>query len=310
MTSLRISTQGQIGHDRVNELWSQMQALPEKEFAARKAAGQMPYHGTSISDLGFTHYRADFERLSALLPGQQLVHAEVSPGFLSVTDEEIDEFVNSDGLDVPIKPFARDLVVFADEQYMEAFGEPLWKSMGDGQTVAEWWVLRPGCSKVWYHAVRFIRLYQILRVSDGPLWMMDVDALFNRSPKELFASIGDKDCAFRIRPGRLEPWNQFSAGIVGATKNALPYFKAIAQYLTHTKDRWFWGIDQFAMYAAYQHVQPSISFLDDKVFNLNCDPDGVVWILGGGDKFKMLEGHEFDPSTPQGRYAEKFRSYQ
>ena len=46
---------------------------------------------------------------------------------------------------------------------------------------------------------------------------MDVDALFWRDPRALYEALGADDVAMRIRPGRLEPWNQFNACIVGAS---------------------------------------------------------------------------------------------
>lgn len=304
MTARSVSTQGQIGHERVN--FAQiLESLRDREFEARRQAGQMPHHGASIEELGFTHLRKEFDALNALMGGR-LTLEQVPGDFLGITDEEINDAWGYDGGRL-IAPDT--IMLMCDEKYHEAFCKPLLASMPEDAHLAYPLIMQGG-DRTTYHAVRFILFYQFLKRARGALWMMDVDALFNRSPGELFASIGDKDCAFRIRPGRIEPWNQFSAGIVGSTKNALPYFKAIAQYLTATKDRWFWGIDQFAMYAAYQHVKPSISFLDDKVFNLDCTPEGVVWILGGSDKFKMLDGQEFDPSIPQGRYAEKFRSFQ
>lgn len=276
--------------------------LREAEFEARRQAGKMPYHGTSMDELGFTYCR---DQAKVLGVGT----IDIGPGdFLSVTDEQIDQTWGVTSLD--LEPST--LILAADENYFECFAEPLLNSMGGAKHQVAALLFPYGHSKIYYHAIRFIKFYQCLRASPGPLWMMDVDALFNKPPEKLFEVLGDKDCAFRIRPGRVEPWNQISAGIMGARKSALPYFRAIAQYLTASKAKWFWGIDQLAMYLAYQHVdpKPSVAFLDDKVFNLDCTPDGVVWILGGGAKFEMLAGKMFDPDTPQGRYAEMFRRFQ
>ena len=47
--------------------------------------------------------------------------------------------------------------------------------------------------------------------------------------------MADKDAAMRIRPARIEPWNQFNACIVGASLSAtsLEYFHLVAAYLAH-----------------------------------------------------------------------------
>ena len=71
-------------------------------------------------------------------------------------------------------------------------------------------------ARCYYHAVRFIRLYQHIQAYRCPLWLMDVDAIVNRDLSELFAMLGDNDAAMRVRPGRIEPWNQFNASCVGS----------------------------------------------------------------------------------------------
>ncbi len=171
----------------------------------------------------------------------------------------------------------------------------------------------------YYHAVRFIRYFQHLRRHGRALWMMDVDALFNRSPNALYATLGVSDAAFRARPGRLEPWNQFSAGIVGAraTPAALRYFRAVAAYIAHFQriKKLFWGIDQAAMFSAFIYLQecgtaPTLTFLDDLAMDLGYGDQGILWCSAGIKKFEMLDQDAVpDESKPEGRYHARYKHY-
>jgi tetratricopeptide (TPR) repeat protein len=152
----------------------------------------------------------------------------------------------------------------------------------------------PLVARAYYHSVRFIRFYQHLKRYGRTLWMMDVDALFNRNANEMYGAIGDRDAAFRIRAGRMEPWNQFSAAIIGATGNpaSLAYFRLIAAYLAqfHRKGELQWGIDQSAMYGAYMHLkderrEPEVAFLDNRVMDQDYTPEGIVWFTAGKKKY-------------------------
>jgi len=90
-------------------------------------------------------------------------------------------------------------------------------------------------ARSYYHAIRFVRFYQHVEHYGRTLWMMDVDALFNRDAREMYSALGDEDAAFRIRAGRFEPWSQFSAAVIGATGHptSLAYFRLIAGYIAH-----------------------------------------------------------------------------
>lgn len=171
----------------------------------------------------------------------------------------------------------------------------------------------------YYHAVRFIRYFQHLQRHGRALWMMDVDALFNRAPTKLYTTLGANDAAFRARAGRLEPWNQFSAGIVGAraTPASLRYFRAIAAYVAHFHGikRLSWGIDQAAMYSAFVYLQecgaaPTLTFLDDLAMDLGYRDEGILWCSAGIKKFEMLDPNAMpDESRPEGRYHARYKHY-
>ena len=153
-------------------------------------------------------------------------------------------------------------------------------------------------ARSYYHAVRFIRYYQHLVQYKKTLWLMDVDALFNRDPKVMYSVLRDKDAAMRIRAGRLEPWNQFNACIVAGTSRpaSLEYFRLIAAYIAHFYQRGGlrWGIDQLAMYGVFEYMRdegraPELAFLDDKAIDYDYLEDGIVWCNSGRNKFLHLQ---------------------
>ena len=153
-------------------------------------------------------------------------------------------------------------------------------------------------ARSYYHAIRFIRYYQHLVHYKRTLWLMDVDALFNRDPNVMYEVLGDNDAAMRIRAGRLEPWNQFNACIVAGTPSApsLEYFRLIAAYIAHfyQKKGLRWGIDQLAMYGVFEYMRdegraPSLAFLDDKAIDYDYLEAGIIWCNSGRNKFLHLQ---------------------
>lgn len=150
----------------------------------------------------------------------------------------------------------------------------------------------------YYHAVRFIRFHEHLRRYQCPLWMTDVDALVNRDLADLFALMNGHDIAMRVRPGRLEPWNQFNASLIGAahTHRALAYHRQIAAYIAdfHGRDGLKWGIDQLAMYAVFADLQdlgapPSVALLGARAVDYTYRDDGFIWCNSGTRKFQHLQ---------------------
>ncbi len=142
----------------------------------------------------------------------------------------------------------------------------------------------------YFHAIRFIRFYSHLRSYGKTLWLMDVDGLFHHAPDRIFDGFSNADVAMRVRPGRLEPWNQFNACLVGVRPNAkgLKYIHDICAYLIHfyEADIFPWGIDQLAMYACFYNLQsngiePSIHLLDEKALDYEYIDDGILWCSSG-----------------------------
>jgi len=164
---------------------------------------------------------------------------------------------------------------------------------------------RPGVDKIglmaarsYYHAIRFIRLYDHLKHYRKTLWLMDVDALMHQDPAPMFAKMGAADAAFRARPGRWEPWNQFNASVmsIAPTPGGLAYLRLIAAYIAHYHNAGAlrWGIDQLAMYAVHEHLRdkgqaPSLHLLDDRAVDYECFDDSYVWCNSGRGKFLQLK---------------------
>lgn len=178
-------------------------------------------------------------------------------------------------------------------------------------------VERPGFPKVdqdarnYYHSVRFIRFYQHMLAYECPLWMMDVDALFNRDPTGMFAMLEGKDVAMRVRPGRLEPWNQFNACIVGASTSpaSLEYFRLMAAYTGRfVRDKQLkWGIDQLVMYGVYADMAdrgqaPSLTLLGEREVDYDYRDDGFVWCNSGIAKFRHLQRIANPASLPTANF--------
>lgn len=176
--------------------------------------------------------------------------------------------------------------------------------------------------RCYYHAVRFIRLYQHLKIYRKPLWLMDVDALLNRAPSAMFTAAQDCDVAFRARPGRWEPWNQFNASVVGfsPTARGLEFCRLIATYIAHFYERnqLRWGIDQLAMYSVYEYLKrlgsaPLVKLLNDREVDNHFNDDGFVWCNSGRGKFlqmqKIQKGLTVDGDSQMQKYVAVLQQY-
>jgi tetratricopeptide (TPR) repeat protein len=153
-------------------------------------------------------------------------------------------------------------------------------------------------ARCYYHAVRFLRLHHHLARYGKTLWLMDVDALINRDPRDMFAQMGEADVAFRARPGRWEPWNQHNASVIAVrpTDAGRRYLRLIASYISHfhRANKLRWGIDQLAMYGVYCHLKdedlaPRVFLLNNRHVDYEYYDDGFVWCNSGRGKFMQLE---------------------
>ncbi len=141
----------------------------------------------------------------------------------------------------------------------------------------------------YYHAVRFVRLYQWRQMYDGPLWMIDADALANKNPQPLLQETNNWDVALRVRPGRFEPWNIMSAGLIGIapTDKGRQFLRLTAAYIAHyhSTDGLAWGIDQLALLAAfYATDECKLRFLSGREQDVELQEHGLFWFLSGQNK--------------------------
>ncbi len=161
-------------------------------------------------------------------------------------------------------------------------------------------------ARCYYHAVRFIRFYQHLKSYRSPLWLMDVDAIINKDLGSLMTRLSGHDVAVRVRPGRLEPWNQFNACMVGANTSAasIEYFRLISAYIAyfHRIGGLRWGIDQQAMYGVYMDMKdhgqsPSLGMLGPRDVDYDHSATGYVWPNSGAAKMSHMRRLD-TPGTP------------
>lgn len=110
-------------------------------------------------------------------------------------------------------------------------------------------------ARIYYHSVRFIRLYQEVARTRRPVWMLDADVNFVRDPRPLLASIAGHDIALRTNPYCFEPNAKIMGGClaIAPTKRGLAFARRVAVYIGDAKNRgkWTWGIDQLALFLAY-----------------------------------------------------------
>ena len=179
-----------------------------------------------------------------------------------------------------------------------------------------------GCSReaarAYYHAVRFVRFYQILQRYNRVTWLMDVDALFNRTPDELFGRFAGHDVAFRVRPGRLEPWNRFSAELVGGATSrlSLEFFRLVTAYIMHffRRGELRWGIDQLSMFGVYNHMEqqgstPHVMLIAQHELDAEHLDNGLIWHSSAQDKYDHLFRDQIKLGSVVDKYQLKMGEY-
>lgn len=178
----------------------------------------------------------------------------------------------------------------------------------------------PENAPAYYHAIRFIRFIQLTAIYRGNLWMIDADALANNNLDVLIGSKEDWDVALRVRPGRLEPWNVVSAGLVGMkdTLEAHAFYTYVAAYIAQVWRQGVlpWGIDQMAIYSALLRFDPKrLRLLMPDELDVDAQPDSIFWFLSGRSKALLAELHKHKNdlrdklSDREYRYAEAYMTY-
>jgi len=136
----------------------------------------------------------------------------------------------------------------------------------------------------YYHAARIARLAEALEAA-ACLVMVDIDSLVMQDMASL---LEEPLTGLRVRPGRIEPWNQFSACIMRGTTQSLPYFKAAADIVRRMIGFPFWGLDQYALFAAALPNRPDIRLFGPDVVSVTEDVPGMFWMTAGKKKSDLL----------------------
>ncbi|MBL8630564.1 MAG: tetratricopeptide repeat protein [Rhodospirillaceae bacterium] len=175
----------------------------------------------------------------------------------------------------------------------------------------------------YYHAIRFIRLYQCMRKYQRPLWQTDVDGLMRNDAWPTFETIGDADLAIWGHTGRWEPWNQFNASMTGIrpTENGITFIRLVAAYIAdfHSNDNLHWGIDQLATYSVHEYLKDQnrglkTVTLHDLVVDSECRDTAVIWSNGGIAKFHPVKlpssGTDNQIDSPRVKYLDYLKQFE
>lgn len=146
----------------------------------------------------------------------------------------------------------------------------------------------------YYHAVRYIRLFDELRQWRRPMWMLDADAQLLRDPRALLSSLNRYDVAFKSYPCCFEPVLKIDASCVGIspTPLGLEFARRVAAYIAYWKSRgtWEWGVDQLGLFSSYAHMsdqgrEPATLFLNDTHVSRRSNLTGAIHFLPGIGKY-------------------------
>lgn len=148
-------------------------------------------------------------------------------------------------------------------------------------------------------AIRLVRFAQAVAESNQSIVMTDTDAIVTADPRFIFDLPGDT--ALRIRAGRIEPWNHFSACFVRGTVASKTYLSAVARIIAGSLGNPFWGLDQYALFSAYVQTKPALTLIGPDIASVDAQHPGLFWFTAGTAKQSL---HEQD--TP---YARLYREY-
>lgn len=149
-------------------------------------------------------------------------------------------------------------------------------------------------ARLYYHAVRFIRLYEEVKRTGRATWLLDADVYYGRDPASVFEQFKGFDVALCGVPSSFEPTLKIAGGCVGIAPTApgLEYARRVAAYIAYWKanDRWTWGVDQLGLYSCYARMYelnrlPATQFLDRDVCARVGERDSVFQFPAGIEKY-------------------------
>jgi len=150
-------------------------------------------------------------------------------------------------------------------------------------------------NRKYYHAARLIRFSEALERCNGSLLMTDTDALVTGS-----ISLSGP-LALRVRPGRIFPWNQFSACYIRGDASSRPYFRYVSDIVKFSLSRLWWGLDQHALLSGWVGLRPIIDLVGPHVASVENKTPGLFWYTAGTAKEGLL-----NEATPYGRLFQDY----
>ena len=194
-------------------------------------------------------------------------------GFIACDGVYFEKFGSTllDSIKEPCHVHVFDTTGVYETKLIEYFNRPI------GLTIEQ-----PRANALYYHAIRFCRFYQFLQNNNAGV-LLDADSYVNKP----LSNLTDANLAMRLRPGRLEPWNQFNASVVVASNNAIEYMEAVSNYLLfyYTQKRLQWGIDQAALFFCYERLKPELKVLSELEVDYDYRKEGIVWQNSSSNKF-------------------------
>lgn len=276
----------------------------DKELAARKKAGLPPYHSIDQSDVGF--------RFTEPVHPNPGLTAFIAGDFSAMEDAWHDkDDVKGCCTIRPIEPQPLEELptvetifdtpsgylawLACDGNYFAQFGAKLLASIegpshvhlmdADPDYAKEviaylgrpigLTVEQPKAAIPYYHAIRFCRFAQMLKARHEPVVLLDVNTIANRPISDL----PEVPVGMRIRPARIEPWQQCDASVVIGTREGQAYFDAVADYIFY-----FWkqkklrqSIDQTALYFVWKRLSTQVHALNEREVDYEFKSDGIIW---------------------------------
>ena len=142
------------------------------------------------------------------------------------------------------------------------------------------------CSKnaIYYHAARLVRFSEALESCSGSLLMTDTDAIAMGDIRGVL----NGPLALRVRPGRMSSSERFSACFIRGDASSRPYFRRASEIVRcHFAAPW-WGLDQYALYAAWVDQRPAIHLVGPDMASVVEDQPGLFWFTAGLNKKTLM----------------------
>jgi tetratricopeptide (TPR) repeat protein len=122
----------------------------------------------------------------------------------------------------------------------------------------------PWFKRTWYACARYLRLPELLRAYQKPIWLLDLDQLVVGDIQTCTSPApGAKEADIAVLiglPSWQEPWEYLWASAVYAapTPNAMDFVDRAAAYVGHYLDQGqpVWFLDQIALFAAFSQAKP------------------------------------------------------